>query len=274
MDHVIVGTSVRSPLAGALVGFLVGLALAGCGDSKRTGSVRIVGPCREGETRACSCTDGRMGAQVCRMEAFLACECSGAVPDAGPIDSGPVDFGFGVDLGFWDGGEQPDRGGFFPDAEPTDFGFPDFGVPPDSGPPDFGFPDSGVRDVGFPDTGVRDVGFPDTGVRDSGLPFGDGGASDVGPIPCLDDTQCAVPAEVCEFGFCAPGCLSNGIPCPSNEECSILTGRCGPPLGFCILDEMCSPPATVCEIPLCVEGCITAGCPNGGTCNQTTGRCS
>ncbi|MBK6686573.1 MAG: hypothetical protein IPG45_19040 [Deltaproteobacteria bacterium] len=257
----------------AMIGLVCVLAI-GCGESKRTGSVRIVGPCREGETRSCSCTDGRMGAQICRAEAFEACICSGDIPDSGPVDGQPVDFGFGVDLGFWDGGDQtPDQGFFFPDATPPDFGFSDAGQA-DAFVPDFGFPDSGVRDVGFPDTGVRDVGFPDTGVRDVGFPPQDSGPSDVGPIPCNDDTQCALPAEICEFGFCTPGCFSTGAPCPGGEECSILTGRCGPPLGLCILDEMCNPPLTICELPLCVEGCITAGCPNGGSCNFSTGRCS
>src|SRR5688500_4595479 len=69
--------------------------------------------CVEGETRACTCTDGRSGAQVCEGDDTLgACVCTAGREDAGAdggMDSG-VPFDAGRDGGRIDGGRDGGSG--------------------------------------------------------------------------------------------------------------------------------------------------------------------
>lgn len=73
----------RNAHAGA--GLLAGIVLlVGCGEDGST--------CEVGQSIACACTDGRMGAQVCGSDGrFGECECTGATPTdagAGSSDAG------------------------------------------------------------------------------------------------------------------------------------------------------------------------------------------
>ena len=222
------------------------LVLAACGGSERRPSgTRVVSGCTEGQTRACTCSDGRAGAQVCSQDRYEMCSCTG------PVDTGVAsDSGFTVDdAGFIDFGTQ----------EPHDAGFVDFGFPEnrDVGFIDFGFPDSGVwPDATVFDSGVRDAGFPDSGLRDTGV-------RDTGPLPdanvgpCTTHEECGAPLFYCDMGTClqATICLSSAE-CPQGQLCHYVVtplpiGICGPP---------CYAPGA-------------AACASGTFCNTGTGLC-
>lgn len=68
------------------------LALVGCGGDPA---------CIAGESRACACTDGRTGAQVCRADETLGpCECAAPASDAGSetLDAGASEPDSGTSL--------------------------------------------------------------------------------------------------------------------------------------------------------------------------------
>ena len=94
------------------------------------------------------------------------------------------------------------------------------------------------------------------------------GTSD--PTPCLNDSGCATPSEVCVSGDCVAGCATTG--CPSGEACDPGTGRCAQ-APSCTGDSQCDRPSTICEGGRCVAGCGSAGCATGARCEATTGRC-
>lgn len=92
--------------------------------------------CRTGETLACTCEDGRSGAQSCVDDGsrFDACVCAGegegegepdaGRPDAGAVDAGPAE----ADAGAGDAGPGLEDGGLADDAGLGDGGPDDAGI--------------------------------------------------------------------------------------------------------------------------------------------------
>lgn len=114
--------------------WLIGLfgMIVGCASDPAPSS-----PCVSGVSQACTCTDGRTGAQVCNGSGFDACVCTGG--DSGA--DAPVDAA-------------------------TETGLPETDVT-DSGAPDTSAPDTGAPDTGAPDTSDGGVDPGCSGIADT-----------------------------------------------------------------------------------------------------------
>jgi hypothetical protein len=81
---------------------------------------------------------------------------------------------------------------------------------------------------------------------------------------CREDRDCA--SERCVSGQCRPS-LSQ-VP-----DASTLRDT-GSQIGECVEDNDCIGRAQICEAGVCTSDCTVTSCPDGQTCNSSTGRCS
>ena len=104
--------------------------------------------CVPGASAACTCTDGRSGAQVCRADrTFDACVCAGGSLDAAP--------------------DRVEAADAPPDVSERDVAATDAGT--DLSPPDVA-PDQQTSDAASPDTSPLDVAAPDASPPDVSPP--------------------------------------------------------------------------------------------------------
>lgn len=89
-------------------------------------------------------------------------------------------------------------------------------------------------------------------------------------VGCVTNNDCSGSTPVCDasVGVCRG--------CSSSNDCSSPTPICHVPSGLClecVSNNDCSSPAPICNSNATCVGCQSTGCPNGQTCNSSTGQC-